>query len=380
MAQAEVVVAATEKKELEVSPGASMQLMGQAILAAALSMPCLESAHAETVPEFGLISYKYLDYRENQVGEDRIKVKADSLSVMLPFAGKWSVQAGYTHDAVSGASPRLWTKGAASMRDKREAVNLSVTRYFEHDTFTVGANYSDENDYKSQGLALLGTHSSEDKNTTFNYGVGLTRDHITSLGLDESKRKTDWVLGVTQVLTPKDIIQLTLTDAAGRGYFSDPYKVSDQRPESRYQNTLLFRWNHFISATDATLRFSYRYYTDSWQVKAHTLGLEYVQPIGDGWVFTPAVRVHDQSAAEFYLNPADFPSSAHYKSLDQRLSAFGARTFGLKIAKTFDSTWTVDIKYEQYMQRTDWRFMGEGSPGLDPFTARIFQFGLSRRF
>lgn len=357
-----------------------MQLLGQAILAAALSMPCLESAHAETVPEFGLISYKYMDYRENQLGEDRIKVQADSLSIMVPFAGKWSVQAGYTHDGVSGASPRLWTRGAASMHDKRDASSLSFTRYFEHDTLTVGGNFSEENDYKSRGLAITGTHSTEDKNTTFNYGVGLTRDHITSLGINESKKRTDWVLGVTQVITPKDIVQLTVTDVAGTGYFSDPYKVSDQRPDSRYQNTLLLRWNHFILATDATLRLSYRYYTDSWQVKAHTVGVEYIQPLGDGWVLTPALRVHDQSAADFYVNPADFPSSARYKTLDQRLSAFGARTYGLKLSKTFDSVWTVDIKYEQYMQRTDWRFMGEGSPGLDRFTAKIFQFGVSRRF
>lgn len=377
--QGEAAVAATEQENPVAAVG-QMQLVGHAILAAALSMPFLEVANAETVPESTVVSYKYLDYRESQPDLDRIKVKAQAVSLLMPFAGDWSVQASYTKDIVSGASPRFWTKGAASMRDNREAKDISVTRYFPHDTVTLGASVSEENDYLSQGVSLSGTHSTEDKNTTFNYGFAVTNDDITSLGLNESKRRVDWALGVTQILTQRDIVQFTVTDSQGRGYFSDPYKLMDARPDSRHQNTAMLRWNHFIAGPDATLRLSYRYYTDSWSVQAHTLGVEYVQPLADGWVLTPSLRLHDQSAAKFYVDQADFPGSGNYVSFDQRLSAFGARTYGMKIAKTFASNWTVDLKYERYLQRTDWRLFGAGSPDLDSFTANMFQIGVSYRF
>ena len=372
-------MAATDKTDRVTQP-AQIHRVGQAILAAALSMPFLDAAHAETAPESTVVSFKYLDYRENQPDTDRIKVRAHAISLLMPFAEDWSVQASYTKDIVSGASPRYWTKGAASMRDDREAKDIAVTRYFPHDTLSIGASLSEENDYRSQGVSLSGTHSSEDKNTTFNYGVAFTHDDITSRGLDENKHRVDLAIGVTQVLTQRDIVQLAVTDSQGKGFFSDPYKLMDSRPDSRRQNTVMLRWNHFISGPDATLRLSYRYYTDSWSVKAHTFGAEYVQPLGDGWMLTPNLRLHDQSAARFYVDQADFPGTGNYVSFDQRLSAFGAHTYGLKISKTFEQNWTVDLKYERYMQRTNWRLFGNGSPDLDPFNANMYQLGVSYRF
>ena len=378
VAQAEVAVAATKSAPMP-EENKSPTRLGHAILAAALSMPCLQ-AQAETVPEQGYVSYKYLDYRETQLGEDRVKVGANTLAFMTPFAGQWSVQAAMTVDTVSGASPRLWSRSAASMSDKRKVKDLALTRYFDHDTLTLAAGLSDENDYRSEYVSFTGTHSTEDKNTTFHYAAGLTQDKITSQGLDENKRKVDWVLGVTQVLTRKDIVQLMLTDGRGKGFFTDPYKFVDIRPDTRNQKTMLVRWNHFFEDFDSTVRLSYRYYDDSWKIKAHTIGVEYVQPLADGWTVVPSVRLHDQSAAEFYVDPADFPSPARYHSEDQRLSAFGARTYGLKVVKLIDTRWTVDLKYEKYMQHSSWRMFGSGSPDIDPFKARMLQLGVTYRF
>ncbi len=379
MEQEGAAVDVTEKK-LSKATVFSDRTASAAILAAALTMPCLTEVRAETVPEFGSLSYKYLDYKETQPGQDRIGVRAHAYNLLLPIAGKWSLQAGFTRDVVSGASPKYWTKGAASMNDIREAKDASITRYFEDDTLTVGANLSEEHDYVSRGYSVSGTHTTEDRNTTFNYGLAITHDDITSSGLNKTKNRVDWALGVTQVVTQKDLVQLMLTDVRGKGYFSDPWKIFDERPDSRHQNTILLRWNHYVSGLDATLRYSYRYYTDSWSVKAHTFGFEYVQPVFDGWVITPSMRLHDQSKASFFVSQADLPYTGSLHSLDQRLSAFGARTYGVKVSKTFDSVWTIDVKYEEYVQRSDWRFMGSGSPGIDPFNAKILQLGISKRF
>ncbi|WP_431476572.1 DUF3570 domain-containing protein [Massilia eburnea] len=106
--------------------------------------------------------------------------------------------------------------------------------------------------------------------------------------------------GVTRVLTPVDIAQFTLTHTQGHGYYSDPYKLADQRPDTRRQDTALLQWNHRFVAQGASSRLIYRYYRDSYGISAHTLGAEWVQGLGDGWTVTPAARLYTQRAADFY--------------------------------------------------------------------------------
>ena len=97
------------------------------------------------------------------------------------------------------------------------------------------------------------------------------------------------------------------------------------------------------------------------------------------------MRVYSQGAASFYVASDDSsypfaPSSTSNYSEDQRVSAFGAHTYGLKVAKRIDQDWTADVKLEQYEQRAEWRLSGSGTPGMLPFSARSLQLGISRQF
>jgi hypothetical protein len=78
--------------------------------------------------------------------------------------------------------------------------------------------------------------------------------------------------------------------------------------------------------------------------------------------------------------PGYFTNPPQFISPDQRLSAFGAITVGLKIAVRLAADWIADVKGEHYEQRAAWRVGGSGSPGLDPFRATFFQLGVSKRF
>jgi hypothetical protein len=300
---------------------------------------------------------------------------------------------------VSGASPRYHTavSGASHMQDERKAGDVAVTRYFRRGTLTAGAAYSTEHDYVSRALSLNGTVSSDDNDTTWAFGVAGSRDSIDPVNhvvVDEHKRTVSVLAGVTRVLTPNDIGQLTLTRTNGDGYFNDPYKLFDNRPRSRRQNTVLLRWNHYLDSTGGTTRLGYRYYSDSYRIRAHTLSGEYVQPLAGGWSVVPEVRLYTQSAAYFYYDPVydgtlgppfppGFSSGAgpdRLSSPDQRLSGFGAVTVGLKVVREIGKLWTVDVKVEGYEQRGNWRLFHDGSPGLAPLHARIFQVGLTRRW
>ena len=371
--------------------------LGNALLAAALLLPGLATVHAEEAPERAALSVKYLNYEESQSGLDRIRVGSPSVSLVTPVAGDWSLSGSLTSDHVSGASPRYHTavSGASRMKDTRRAGDVAVTRYLPSGSVTVGAAYSTEHDYVSRALSLTGTVSSADKNTTWSFGVGGADDAIdpvNNIVSGESRQSVNLMLGVTQVLTPRDIAQLTLTRTQGHGYFSDPYKAFDNRPRERDQNTLLARWNHHHESSGGTSRLSYRYYNDSYGIRAHTLGAEYVQPLAQGWRVTPSVRYYTQRAASFYFDPVydatlgePFPpgyvfSGTRFSSADQRLSGFGAVTLGIKVAKELNRDWTVDLKVEAYQQRGAWRAFDSGSPGLDALHARSIQLGLTRQW
>lgn len=364
--------------------------LGLALMSAALALPSTRTANAESAPERGQISYKYMDYKESQPDQDRVRVRAPSVMLLVPIAGEWSVSGSYVLDTVSGASPAYHSEQITQLQDKRRAGDINVTRYFAHGTLGVGTSYSKESDYTSRSLSLQGSLSNENKNTTLNFGVGITDDsiHPDFGGIREDKNITDFMLGLTQVITRNDIAQLNLGYSHGRGYFTDPYKFFDQRPDERNHTTILTRWNHHFDRTDGTSHLNYRYYRDNWEITAHTLSAEYIQPLSRGWSITPSVRYHTQSAADFYLkaDPALTPgptipaASFRHFSEDQRLSAFGAMTLGLKVSKHITPEWVADVKYEHYEQQEKWSLSGDGDSLIAPFQARNFQFGLTRFF
>ena len=81
----------------------------------------------------------------------------------------------------------------------------------------------------SRALSLNGTVSSEDNNTTWAFGLAGSRDSINPVNnvvVDEHKRTVSVLAGVTRVLTPNDIAQLTLTRTNGSGYYNDTFTGS----------------------------------------------------------------------------------------------------------------------------------------------------------
>lgn len=387
-------MAATERQPQR---GASRGDKAGAIIAAALALPGVV-AHAQGAPEYGVLAVKYLDYRDSQPGLDRIGVSSPSVYVLSPLSPQWAVEASLVSDAVSGATPRYHSaiSGATPhMSDQRYAGNVQVTRYFDRSSYSLGVAGSNENDYRSGAVSLNANFSSDDNNQTWNIGLGYASDKITSVNddtLHERRRTAELLLGLTQVWTANDVVQLNLTLNRGRGYYSDPYKEPDVRPRKRDQAIALVRWNHYFSESGAALRSAYRFYRDSYGINAQTLSAEWVQPFGGRFTVTPSLRLYSQSAASFYFDPVYdpdlgppyppgyFTNPPQYISPDQRLSAFGGITAGLAFTIQITPDWLLDLKGERYEQRSNWRIGGKGSPGLEPFRATFLRIGVETRF
>lgn len=361
---------------------------GNAILLAALALPGV-AVQAETAPDAATISLKYLSYRDWQAGLDRIAVTSPSVHLIAPLAGVWSLEGSLVTDTVSGASPRYHTavSGASQMDDHRRGADLRVTRYFDNASVSAGAASSGERDYRSRAVSLAASLSSAGNNTTAGLSLGVANDTINPVNLaveNERRHTVEWMASLEQVLGRRDIVKLDFTHARGHGYYSDPYKYVDNRPRTRDQNSLLVRWNHSLDSTRAALRLSYRYYSDSYRIRAHMLGAEFEQSLAGGWSLTPSLRLYTQSAASFYFGPVydpvfgpPFPpgfrfGATGFSSADQRLSAFDAATLGLRVEKAIGAGMTLQLKLERYRQR--------GGAGMAQLDARTLQAGLSKQW
>jgi hypothetical protein len=380
------------------------------LAAAALAVPGVMPgpAAAEDAPDKGLVALKYLHYEDSQSVQTqypfyegnepstfkRIRVDSPSALLSLPIGRQWLVDASAVVDEVSGATPRYYSdiSGASRMSDRRVAGDLKVTHFEERSALAVGVAHSGENDYVSNALSVEGRWSTEDNNTTLTTALGLSNDTIEPtgggvLGVEhENKRSLELLLGLTRAVSRNDLVQMTLTMSLGRGYFSDPYKQFDNRPRSRNSGIYQLRWNHHVPYWGATLRTGYRYYYDTFGIGAHTLEAQWVQPLAEGFKLTPLLRYYTQSSASFYHDPVTdlevypgLPAEAKYSTDDQRLSAFGAVTAGLKAEYTW-GPWTADAKVERYEQRSQWRLAGQGSLGIDPFHATFVQVGVAYSF
>lgn len=378
--------------------GSVLLQSGALALLQALSNDSLASA----TPESAELSFKTLSYQDYQRRDDRIDIDATALQALVPIAGEWTLNATAVHDAISGASPRYHTRSLVNIVDTRNAYSANLTHYSRQDDVTVGYSYSAERDYVSRNYSLANAWSTADQNSTFILGISYSADQIIPnsifLRTQQDKRTLDLVAGFTQVVSENDLAQITLRYSHGRGYFSDQYKLYDLRPQERNGQALLLRWNHHLAAIDSTFHASYRYYRDNFGIDSHTLGFDYLIPLPGKWQLTPSVRYYTQSAADFYFDPvandpfADedtigAPISVVYNryvdglpaSMDQRLAAFGAFTYGIKVEKDLTRQLRVNAKFEQYQQKSGWALEG-GSPGIEDFYARSWQLGLSYKF
>ncbi len=357
---------------------------------AALSLPGLAAslpAHAQVSPEQGTLEFKNVEYADYQPHERRMRLSSPMVYWYLPVKDVFAVEGAAATETLSGASPLFHNtlSGASGLRihEHRRAADIKLTAFLRRASFGVQAATSTENDFESSATTIESRISSEDNNTTLALAVSSQSDAVGATGfplLHEARSTRSYLVGVTRVLTPLSIVQSNLTYSAGTGYFSDPYKLLDNRPRSRDQFAWLARYNRYFPQSKSALHLDYRYYRDNWSVQAHTVDLKYYYPLGGGWTVRPRLRYYTQSAAFFYSNafPPEFPGQPY--SADQRLASFGAVSLGVKLVKALENDFSIDLKAERYEQRATWRLSGSNGSPLQPFYAYSVSVGVSKKF
>lgn len=317
-------------------------------------------------------------------------------------------------DAIAGATPTGERPAAAGdpvplaeMHDRRKAWSADISSQFRRVAVTAGFANSRESDYVSNGWSLNTVTDFNDKNTGFLAGFAGTDDTISEEKLGwtstRSKRGSDLLVGLTQVLGPDTSMALNATFGRLRGYMSDPYKivstthldldpgfyytVPENRPEKRDKVSVFLGANHNIGRAHAAVDASYRFYRDTFGIVSHTLSLAWLQKIGPRVIVQPSIRVYRQSAADFYyvnLDQASIVTSyepllgetgtgrAPFYSSDYRLSKMQTVDAGLKLTWRIREWLQVEAAYNRYVARG----LDRETPA-DAFSrANVFTFGI----
>jgi hypothetical protein len=372
-----------------------------ALLQAALALPVLAIPARAGAIESGEVGLNVLGYKERGL----MKVTEPVAWGVARFGEGWEVRASGAVDLVTGASPELVTNVSgkpvqvitgASVDDRRTIWDVKVSKRVGEWTLGVSGARSSEEDYLSRAYGLEARRDLNDRNTTLTAGFGRVADRVRSHDdpkLNEPRDTREYLVGITQVLSPVATVQSTLQWSRGEGYYNDPYRhtrtfypdgsiptfANDTRPDHRNTFAWITRYRRHIASPDATLQADYRFYRDDWGIRAHTLEVAWHQSLGEGWSLRPALRYYTQSAADFYTPVIPLPQPEILSS-DQRLAAFGGLSPSLRAELRLVNGWRFEGTVGYIENASRFHAGGGGSEFFETLRAYYAIVGVSRTF
>jgi hypothetical protein len=350
---------------------------------------------------------------------NRVTAIEPVISLNAEFSGerKWSNKlvidtlTGASHNgAVMSRNPQTFTSPSGNgsyviapgnitldptFKDTRFALSSSWSQPLaENYEVSLGGNASKEYDFTSASVNSSLSRYLDGKNTKLSLGLSGEFDTINpvggapvglaamsptkpTLGNSKNKQVYDFLLGWTQVMNRRWIIQLNYNLGKSNGYMNDPYKFTsevvapgagnagdptgtyfyDKRPGSRTKNAFFIDSKYHFGPW-GIVGTNYRYFFDDWGVKSHTAEITYRVPVSSKWYVEPSFRYYIQSKADFYryfhVQGTTLPQEM---SSDYRLGDMTAMTIGFELGKALDSYGkSISFRAQLYTQS------GESSP------------------
>ncbi|MGL6123260.1 MAG: DUF3570 domain-containing protein, partial [Shewanella sp.] len=282
-----------------------------------------------------------------------------------------------------------------TFHDTRVQANVGWSEVLTPDwKLNVGAYGSKEFDYMSMGINAGIERGFNKDNTTLFLGTAYSfdvvdpvggrpvdlssmvfRDNFTSeeayrgafdatrQGGSDNKQTADVMVGITQVLSQRWLLQANYGLSSVNGYLTDPYKVLsvvdnngitqdllyESRPDSRLKHSFYVMTKGALDA--GVVDFSYRYNTDDWDLTSHTLETHYRYYFTGNFYGQLHLRYYQQTAANFYqpFLMADTPLP-EFASADYRIGDMSAYTLGVKFGHKLSGGHEMSYRLEYYQQ------------------------------
>ncbi len=279
-----------------------------------------------------------------------VRASGPALLVRKNFADRVSVSGLYYVDMVSNASIDVVTT-ASPFKETRNEYGVGADYVVRDSLISVAASRSKEPDYLANSASFDVSQDTFGGMTTINLGFTRAWDKVGQHGTPgyiDSATHWRYRLGATQILTPRLLASLNGEAVADDGFLGSPYRaarvfgafVPERYPRTRSSRALEFRLVGDLGARDA-VHGSYRYFWDTWEIRAHTIEAGYSRHFGDQWLGDAYARYYKQSAASFYSDNAATEMS--YISRNRQLSDFNTYALGAKVEYLAKS---VPGKYE----------------------------------
>ncbi|PVX47622.1 uncharacterized protein DUF3570 [Flavobacterium sp. 103] len=114
------------------------------------------------------------------------------------------------------------------------------------------------------------------------------------------------------------------------------YELADdieRLPDNRFKLPIGARFNYYINE-HFIVRTYYRYYTDDWDLKAHTFNIEIPVKISDKFTAYPMYRYYTQTQAKYFAPYQTHLSTEQFYTSDFDLSTFSANQYGFGVSYT----------------------------------------------
>ncbi len=367
-----------------------MQLNKLSIVASTILL-----AHQAYAEDF--VRVQYLQYNEN---DNRVDVIAPSLEVNKDFGTDYTLNVKLVGDTVSGASPTYidtssgasaYNRGVVSNPENINKQNIDfeedrafasvglTTRFENRDELTLSYSKSYESDYDSNTFSLNylmwvdeSKNRSFDITTTyqdntilikecdpFNYACSKS-DAISGASSEQDSSLGHVQLGLTQIIDESSLAKVSIFYATEEGYLSNQYYnivrngnivEAEQKPDER--SSYGFGLKYFKNFGDLTTKLGYGYYSDDWEMDAHTLTIDNYYEVNTALTLGFGLRYYTQSEAEFYSNNPNFFTTQTIASMDDKMSDFDAMTYKLSFAYIQNEKLSYDLGINYYDQSTD---------------------------
>jgi len=279
-----------------------------------------------------------------------VEVTGPSILVRKSIGQSFSMSGNYYTDSVTSASIDVIATGASEYSEDR--TQYSISGDYLHGNVIMSASYtnSDENDYEGNTASFSISQDlfGDLTNVSIGYAVGwdTVMDNTRPEFSEDVDRQTFHV-GLSQIVTKDFILGANLEVITDEGFLNNPYRsvryqdtsgrgYSYQKeiyPRTRTSTAFSLNGKYYLPYR-AVLGSSYRFFSDDWNITAHTIEVNYVHPWHD-WIFEAKYRYYTQTQADFYSDLFPFISSQNFMARDKELSDYTTSSIGIGASYLF---------------------------------------------
>ncbi len=337
-------------------PCAAASVVVLALLAGAAVLP--GDARAAVLPD------DRVDVLYHRYDGDDITIDGPSVLVRKKVGKNFSVTGNYYVDMVSSASIDVRAT-ASPYEEERKQWNLGFSYLHGKTIMSAGFTNSSENDFEARTFFFGVSQDMFGDLTTVSLSYSLGDDTVGQRGNENFSEPVDrqsYGIGVTQILTRSLLMAFNYESITDEGYLNNPYRTyrhldgpdnfafkTEIYPLTRTSNAASVTAKYYLPYRAALLA-SYRYYQDTWDIRAHTGEIAYTHPWRDDWVLHGGLRYYTQQQADFYADLFPFENSQNFMARDKEMSTF--------------SNYTVTVGLVREFKSIDWGFFDKGSVNL----------------